>query len=62
MVGYVATLGPEWGELAIGVPLILTSYGAVIWYRGFTHEDRLLFRMKEAKTPLPAGKREGPAS
>jgi O-antigen/teichoic acid export membrane protein len=62
VVGYVATLGPEWGELAIGVPLILTSYGAVIWYRGFTHEDRLLFRMKEAKTPLPAGKREGPAS
>jgi len=49
LVGYVATLVPEWGELTIGIPLILLSYGAVIWRRGFTHEDRALFRMKEAQ-------------
>ena len=46
---------PEWGELTIGIPLILLSYGAVIWFRGFTHEDRALFRMREAVSPLPAG-------
>jgi hypothetical protein len=30
----------------IGIPLILLSYGLVIWRRGFTHDDRALFRMK----------------
>ena len=60
VVGYLATRIPEWGELIIGIPLILLSYGAVIWFRGFTHEDRALFRMREAPSPLPAGEREGP--
>ncbi|MBU3077097.1 lipopolysaccharide biosynthesis protein [Sphingomonas quercus] len=45
-VGYLATLLPEWLELLIGIPAILAAYGAVIWYRGFGHEDRELFRMK----------------
>jgi len=42
-VGALTTQIPEWGELAFGVPLILASYGLVIWYRGFGAEDRLLF-------------------
>ena len=45
IVGAAATKIPEWGELIIGIPLILGSYGAVIWYRGFGDEDRELFRM-----------------
>lgn len=45
-VGVVATRIPEWGELIFGVPLILLSYGVVIWYRGFGPEDRMLFRMR----------------
>jgi hypothetical protein len=36
------------------VPLILAAYGAVIWYRGFGEEDRLLFSMKPGATPQPA--------
>jgi len=47
VVGAVVTLLPEWLELGLGVPLILAAYGAVVWYRGFGHEDRELFRMKK---------------
>jgi hypothetical protein len=52
-IGYLATQIPEWGELTLGIPLILLSYGAMIWYKGFTHEDRALFRMKDAAAPQP---------
>ena len=51
VVGYgVTSLPPsyEWVELSLGIPLILLSYGVVIWYKGFTREDRVLFRLKEA--------------
>lgn len=46
VVGYLATLLPEWLELLLGIPAILGAYGAVIWYKGFGHDDRELFRMK----------------
>ena len=53
LIGYFVTLLPEWLELVIGIPIILGTFGAIIWKRGFTHEDRVLFRMKkgEAKEP-----------
>lgn len=54
VVGVLATWLPEWVELVFGVPLILAAYGAVIWYRGFGDEDRLLFSMKPGTTPQPA--------
>ena len=44
VVGYLATLLPEWLELLLGIPLILGTYGYVIWHRGFGPEDRVLFR------------------
>lgn len=44
LVGYLATLLPEWAELIIGIPLILGTYGWVIWHKGFGPEDRVLFR------------------
>ncbi|WP_435417042.1 oligosaccharide flippase family protein [Parerythrobacter aurantius] len=44
VVGYLATLLPEWLELLLGIPLILGTYGLVIWHRGFGPEDRVLFR------------------
>jgi len=53
LVGWLATFLPEWSELAFGIPLILVTYGAVIWYKGFTAEDRVLFRMKAPATPEP---------
>jgi len=46
LVGYVATRVPEWMELAVGIPVILGTYGYIIWTRGFGPEDRALFRMK----------------
>jgi O-antigen/teichoic acid export membrane protein len=54
VVGYAFTLLPrslEWVELAIGIPAILLAFGVVIWKRGFTHEDRVLFRMKKGDEP-----------
>jgi O-antigen/teichoic acid export membrane protein len=45
----------EWLELSAGVPAILVTFGAIVWMRGFTHEDRILFRMKKGEEPtLPS--------
>jgi hypothetical protein len=44
-VGQVAILLPEWAELIFGIPAILAAFGAVLWFKGFGHEDRELFRM-----------------
>jgi hypothetical protein len=46
VVGTVATWVPEWMELAVGVPAILGSYGWLIWRKGFTAADRILFKRK----------------
>jgi O-antigen/teichoic acid export membrane protein len=51
VVGILATHIPEWSELLIGLPAILISYGAVIWIKGFTKEDRVLFRLKKGEEP-----------
>lgn len=51
IVGFVATLLPEWLELSLGAPLILLTFGTVVWYRGFTHEDRALFRRQGPEEP-----------
>jgi len=51
VVGFLATHIPEWSELLIGMPAILISYGAVIWMKGFTREDRVLFRLKKDEEP-----------
>jgi hypothetical protein len=45
VVGFLATLLPEWAELVFGIPAILLTYGWVIWHRGFGEEDRVLFRL-----------------
>lgn len=44
VVGFLATLLPEWAELTFGIPAILLTYGYVIWHKGFGPEDRVLFR------------------
>ncbi|CAA9495676.1 MAG: Membrane protein [uncultured Sphingomonadaceae bacterium] len=46
IVGQLAILLPEWLELALGLPAILLAFGAVIWIKGFTEEDRVLFRRR----------------
>lgn len=50
IVGYAFVSLPSkfyWLELVLGIPLILLSYGFVIWKRGFTEADRVLFRKRE---------------
>lgn len=58
VIGYGFTALPkrfEWSELVFGVPLILAAFGYVVWRRGFTEEDRALFRKHEGEAPgLPA--------
>jgi O-antigen/teichoic acid export membrane protein len=51
VVGYLATLLPEWAELLFGIPAILAVYGFVIWHRGFGPEDRVLFRKNIGGSP-----------
>ena len=64
MVGWLATFVPEWGELLFGIPLILATFGLMIWRRGFTREDRLLFRkppsLAEASLPPPGSSPTAP--
>ncbi len=46
----------EWAELVVGVPAILAAFGWVVWRRGFTQEDRVLFRLgkgESASLPTP---------
>ncbi len=51
VVGYLATLLPEWAELIFGIPAILAVYGLVIWHKGFGPEDRVLFRKNVGAPP-----------
>jgi O-antigen/teichoic acid export membrane protein len=65
VVGYGATLLPEWAELLFGIPAILVAFGAVLWTKGFGREDRELFRMKKAdieelSIPAPGESPEAP--
>jgi hypothetical protein len=63
LVGIAFTQLPqhlEWLELAVGIPAILAAFGFIVWKRGFTQEDRVLFRMRkreevEATLPPPPG-------
>lgn len=48
IVGTGATYLPEWMELVVGMPLVLAVFGYVVWHRGFTEEDRTLFRRRDA--------------
>jgi O-antigen/teichoic acid export membrane protein len=64
LVGFAFTALPrsmEWAELTIGVPLILITFFYVVWMRGFTEEDRVLFRRQKGEVPtLPEAILEPP--
>ena len=54
LVGFGFTALPrrfEWSELVFGIPIILLSFGYIIWRRGFTAEDRALFRRHSGEEP-----------
>jgi O-antigen/teichoic acid export membrane protein len=44
VIGYGVTWLPELPAILIGIPLVLATYGAIIWTRAFAEEDRILFR------------------
>ena len=61
VVGYGITWLPELPAILLGIPLILGSYGIVIWRRAFGEDDRILFAKAkptvadvEELTDLPA--------
>ena len=60
VVGTAFTFLPpwlEWFELLAGIPAILGAFGLVLWLKGFTHEDRVLFRSRSGDAPtLPTPK------
>jgi hypothetical protein len=43
----VRYLLPETWQLIVGIPAILGAFFAVLWTKGFTPEDRELFRMRK---------------
>jgi O-antigen/teichoic acid export membrane protein len=54
VVGQAFTMLPqslEWVELSIGIPAIMATFGIVVWLKGFTHDDRVLFRLKKGEAP-----------
>jgi len=46
LVGQLVIMLPQWGQLVLGIPTIMTVYGYFIWTRGFGPEDRMLFTRK----------------
>jgi O-antigen/teichoic acid export membrane protein len=58
IIGVAATHLPEWAELSLGIPAILGVYCWIIWTRGFSAEDRALFR--KDKKPKPDGPQPAP--
>jgi O-antigen/teichoic acid export membrane protein len=51
VVGFGVTFLPYWLQLTLGIPLILGVFGMVVWRRGFTAEDRVLFRFRKGEEP-----------
>ncbi len=58
VVGFGVTRLPAWLQLGLGIPLILAVFAVTVWYRGFTDEDRVLFRKQGPEEPTfpPPGK------
>ena len=62
LVGFLFTLLPrrfEWLELSIGIPAILLAFFYVVWKRGFTAQDRALFRRDKGAGPTLPPPRTG---
>ncbi len=51
VVGIGVLFLPNWAQLAFGAPLILAVFALLIWRRGFSAEDRLLFRFRKDEEP-----------
>jgi O-antigen/teichoic acid export membrane protein len=57
VVGYAFTSLPpsyEWAELTFGIPLLLITFGIIVWKHGFTEEDRVLFKLRKGEVVEPS--------
>ena len=66
IVGQAVIMMPEWLEIGLGIPLILATFGLIIWTRGFGPDDRELFRMRreeiaELRVPTPGQSPQAPS-
>ena len=50
----------EWALLLFGAPAILLTFGLIVWRRGFTREDRALFRRHKPEEPTLPPPGSGP--
>lgn len=48
VVGLVVQLLPPFWQIGTGIPTILATYAAVLWFKGFRATDRLLFARRKA--------------
>jgi O-antigen/teichoic acid export membrane protein len=51
ITGFLISQLPEWAQLVFGMAAIMGAFGVVVWYRGFTEEDRVLFRKTGPEEP-----------
>jgi O-antigen/teichoic acid export membrane protein len=61
VTGFLASLLPGWAQLTFGVPAIMAAFGITVWYRGFTAEDRVLFKTHGPKEPTLPPPGTGPS-
>ncbi len=56
LAGHFATRWAEWAEIVVGIPLIVLSYGFVLWRAGFGPEDRALFQRTDVNAESAASR------
>ena len=54
LVGWAFSWLPAWVQLSFGFGLTLITFGFVVWKRGFTAEDRVLFRLRRKELEEPS--------
>jgi O-antigen/teichoic acid export membrane protein len=50
VVGLLARMLEDAGQIALGIPMIILTFGAIMWKWGFRPDDRVLFRRTSSPT------------
>jgi O-antigen/teichoic acid export membrane protein len=53
VIGLLARSLPDLGQILLGIPMIIVTFGAIMWRWGFRPDDRVLFRKRSS--PSAAG-------
>ena len=51
VIGLLARELPDFWQIAVGIPMIIVTFGAIMWRWGFRPDDRVLFTRRSAPTP-----------